>query len=122
MLNSRMKFLLSFLFAFAAAPLVNAQSASPAPDAIYFNGHILTGEGLPFEPFSIEKVSAKPHFVTALVVREGKIVAATSDRDALSLAGPATQKIDLAGAFVMPGFNDAHLHLGEAGHSKLSVD
>src|SRR4051794_31088576 len=113
MLNSRMKFLLPVLLACAAAPMLNAQSANPAPDAVYFNGHILTGEGLPFAPFSTEKAAAEPHFVTAIVVREGKIVAATSDHDALPLAGPSTQKIDLAGAFVMPGFNDAHLHLGE---------
>ena len=119
-----MKFLLPVLLACAIAPLVPAQNANPAPDAIYFNGHILTGEGLVFEPFSAEKASSatKPHFVTALVVSQGKIVAATSDHDALQLAGPSTQKIDLAGAFVMPGFNDAHLHLGEGGRTKLSVD
>ena len=122
MLNSRMKFLLPVLLACAVAPLVNAQSANPAPDAIYFNGHILTGEGLPFEAFAKEKAAAKPKFVTAIVVSDGKIVAATGDHDALALAGPSTQKIDLAGAFVMPGFNDAHVHLGEAGHSKLAVD
>ena len=48
----RLLYLLPVLLACAAAPLVNAQSANPAPDAIYFNGHILTGEGLPFEPFT----------------------------------------------------------------------
>jgi predicted amidohydrolase YtcJ len=119
-----MKFLLPALLACVAAPILHAQSANPAPDAIYFNGHILTGEGLVFEPFSSgnASVAAKPHFVTALVVSQGKIVAATGDHDALPLAGPSTQKIDLAGAFVMPGFNDAHLHLGGAGRTKLSVD
>lgn len=115
-----MKFLLPVLLACAAAP-IHAQSSNPAPNAIYFNGHILTGEGLPFEPFAKGK-TATPHFVTALAVSEGKIVAAGSDHDALALAGPATQKIDLAGAFVMPGFNDAHLHLGEGGREKLSID
>lgn len=119
-----MKFLLPALLACVALPLLNAQRANPAPDTIYFNGHILTGKGLIFAPFSPEKASraAKPHFVTALAVSQGKIVAATNDHDALLLAGPSTQKIDLAGAFVMPGFNDAHLHLGEAGRTKLSVD
>jgi predicted amidohydrolase YtcJ len=30
--------------------------------------------------------------------------------------------VDLGGHFVMPGFNDAHLHLAEAGFQKLTVD
>ncbi len=30
--------------------------------------------------------------------------------------------IDLGGGFAMPGFNDAHLHLGSAAQAKLSVD
>ncbi len=38
------------------------------------------------------------------------------------LKGPQTQVVDLGGHFVMPGFNDAHLHLDDAGMTKLSVD
>ena len=34
----------------------------------------------------------------------------------------STQMVDLGGAFAMPGFNDAHAHLGSAGEIKLSVD
>jgi len=30
--------------------------------------------------------------------------------------------IDLGGAFVMPGFNDAHVHLASGGFEKLNVD
>ena len=36
--------------------------------------------------------------------------------------GPQTQIVDLGGHFVMPGFNDAHLHLDDARMTKLSVD
>jgi predicted amidohydrolase YtcJ len=36
--------------------------------------------------------------------------------------GPKTQVIDLGGHFVMPGFNDAHVHLGSGGFEKLNVD
>jgi predicted amidohydrolase YtcJ len=36
--------------------------------------------------------------------------------------GPETRIVDLGGHFVMPGFNDAHLHLAEAGREKLSVN
>jgi len=42
--------------------------------------------------------------------------------DIQKLKGPQTQVIDLGGHFVMPGFNDAHLHLADAGLQKLNVD
>ena len=38
------------------------------------------------------------------------------------LKGPQTQVIDLGGHFVMPGFNDAHLHLAEPDCRSLNVD
>jgi predicted amidohydrolase YtcJ len=38
------------------------------------------------------------------------------------LARKGTKIIDLRNAFVMPGFNDAHVHLASAGFSKLQVD
>ena len=40
----------------------------------------------------------------------------------LKLKGPATEVVDLGGHFVMPGFNDAHLHLANAGFQRLTVD
>jgi len=36
--------------------------------------------------------------------------------------GPSTRIIDLRGAFVMPGFNDAHVHIGQSALAKLAVD
>src|SRR5262249_32288190 len=57
-----------------------------------------------------------------LAVTQGKIVAIGSSEDVKKWQGPQTQVIDLGGHFVMPGFNDAHLHLGSAGMSKLEVD
>ena len=107
-----MKFAASLLLACALAPS-RGQNATLVADAVYYHGHILTGEGLG---------GRAPRFVSAVVIRHGQIVAATNDAAALKLAGPATRKIDLAGAFVMPGFNDAHLHLAEAGRIKLAVD
>jgi predicted amidohydrolase YtcJ len=35
--------------------------------------------------------------------------------------GPQTRVIDLHGQFVMPGFNDAHLHIGQSALAKLAV-
>ena len=63
-----------------------------------------------------------PAQVTAIAIANGKILAAGTDADVLKLKGPKTQVIDLNGAFAMPGFNDAHTHIGAAGRQKLSVD
>ena len=57
-------------------------------------------------------------------LRCGAIASRPSARlvDLEKLKGPQTQVVDLGGHFVMPGFNDAHLHLADAGTTKLSVD
>jgi hypothetical protein len=93
----------------------SAQTASPdtSPRAIYFHGNILTG---------VDLEAAHPQRVSAIAVRNGVVVASGSDDDVMKLLGPKTRLVDLGGAFVMPGFNDAHAHLGDAGRIKLSVD
>ena len=58
----------------------------------------------------------------AIAVRGDRIQAVGKTLDIQKLKGPQTQVIDLGGHFVMPGFNDAHLHLDDAGMTKLSVD
>ncbi|HYK36508.1 amidohydrolase [Alloacidobacterium sp.] len=101
--------------AFFCSLLVAAASAQtniPA-DAIYYHGNILTG---------VDLESAQPQRVSAIAVRGGLIVGTGSDADLKKLQGPSTKMVDLGGAFVMPGFNDAHAHLGDAGRIKLSVD
>ena len=90
----------------------SAQTAAPA-DAIYFHGNILTG---------VDLESAQPQRVSAIAVRGGLVVATGSDADVEKLQGASTKMADLGGKFVMPGFNDAHAHLGDAGRIKLSVD
>ncbi|HEX4387631.1 MAG TPA: amidohydrolase [Steroidobacteraceae bacterium] len=82
-------------------------------DAIYLNGDILTGEAL---------TAAQPTRVAALAVRAGRVEAAGSVAQMAALRGPHTQVTDLHGAFAMPGFNDAHLHLGDAGITALETD
>jgi predicted amidohydrolase YtcJ len=97
-----------------AAAMSHAQT--PA-ETIFLNGSILTGTHLrPNDP------SATPAKVTALAIANGNILAAGSDAEVLKLKGPKTNVIDLNGAFAMPGFNDAHTHIGEAGRQKLSVN
>ena len=43
---------------------------------------------------------------------------ATRD-EIMKLKGPDTKVVDLNGHFVMPGFNDAHMHLASAGLEKM---
>ena len=90
-------------------------SAGNAPDAIFFNAMIYTGEGF---------TQDDPQIVRAMAIRAGKIIAiGTTDR-ITRLAGPKTVLHDLSASasFVFPGFNDAHTHLGGAGRTKLNID
>src|SRR5580704_4940711 len=36
--------------------------------------------------------------------------------------GPNTRIMDMHGAFVIPGFNDAHVHIGQSALAKLAID
>ena len=49
----------------------------------------------------------------ALAIRGGRIVALGSSIDMLRLAGIGTQRIDLNGRLIVPGFIDSHIHFYE---------
>ncbi|MBS1798861.1 MAG: amidohydrolase [Acidobacteria bacterium] len=101
-------------------PLLSpAQPASPAggPDIVYFHAKILTGAHL-----RANDPSGTPAQASALAVSRGRIVAVGSDADILRRKGPQTKIVDLGGAFMMPGFNDAHTHIASAGQQKLTID
>jgi predicted amidohydrolase YtcJ len=87
----------------------------PRADAIYVHANIYTG--VPSESGFSSILRAE-----AIAVRGDRIQAVGKNEDILKLKGPQTQVIDLGGHFVMPGFNDAHLHLADAGMQRLSVD
>jgi predicted amidohydrolase YtcJ len=95
-----------------ALSLLSAQTVSPVV-AIYYHGNILTGVGLG---------EARAQRVTAIAVAGHQIVAIGDDATILRRQQPGTTLLDLHGAFVMPGINDAHVHLGDAGRTKLAVD
>lgn len=87
------------------------------PDILYIHGNILTGSHLkPADP------DALPARAQALAIRQGVITAVGDDATVLALKGPQTTVVDLHGAFTMPGFNDAHTHMAEAGQQRLAVD
>jgi len=92
-------------------------SSTAAPDAIFFNAVIYTGEGF---------AEDKPQTVQAMAVGGGKVIAVGSNEEITRLAGPHTRLLDLDSAntstYIFPGLNDAHVHLGSAGRTKLNID
>src|SRR4029077_13912589 len=60
--------------------------------------------------------------VDAMAVRDGRVEAVGRNDEIVKLKGPSTEVINLGGHFVMPGFNDAHVHLANAGFQRLTVD
>ena len=58
----------------------------------------------------------------AVAVRANQILKVGSTREILRLKRPQTVVIDAKGGSVLPGFNDAHLHLVEGGLALQGVD
>lgn len=71
-----------------------------SPDLILFNGRVAVP-------------STDPSGQTALAVGRGRILTVGANQDILPLAGPATERIDLDGRLVVPGFIDTHIHFYE---------
>ena len=101
----------------ALAPGISAQNepAKLKADTIFTHGNIYTGV---LDSSSL--VAGKR--AEAIAVRGDFIVAVGTRDEVMKTKGPETKIVDLGGHFVMPGFNDAHLHLAAAGREKLSVD
>lgn len=69
-----------------------------APDLVLFNGKVVTVDG----EFSIAQ---------AVAIKDGRFIAVGSDAQILPLAAGRTEKVDLEGKTVLPGFHDSHVHL-----------
>ncbi|HEX9110331.1 MAG TPA: amidohydrolase [Terriglobales bacterium] len=94
-----------------------AQNAAPKPkaDVIFTHGNVYTGV-VDSSSLGAGKRSE------AIAVRGDRILAVGTRDEVMKTKGPDTKFVDLDGHFVMPGFNDAHLHLASAGFEKLNVD
>jgi predicted amidohydrolase YtcJ len=106
-----------FLFLVCMISTMQAQTQpdKPVADIILIHGNIYTG------------VSADATFhgtrrASAMAVRGDRVLATGDEPQVLKFKGPQTQVINLDGHFVMPGFNDAHLHLASGGFRRLTVD
>jgi predicted amidohydrolase YtcJ len=81
---------------------MNAQHDAVQADAVFFNGKIATQD-------------ERRSFVTAIAVKDGRVLASGNDATMMTRAHPATKRIDLRGRTVIPGLNDSHLHVIRGG-------
>src|SRR6266567_4392613 len=103
------------LFCTISMLLAENNPSQPKADVILVHGNIYTGVEVPSSFHAMQRVEA-------LAIRGDRVQAAGTESEILKLKGPQTQVINLGGHFVMPGFNDAHLHLASAGFRRLTVD
>lgn len=80
-----------------------------APDAIYFNAKVWTGD-------------AEPEFAEAFAVEGERLSAVGTNAQIRSLADDSTRFIDLAGELVVPGFIDNHTHFQAASRALSAVN
>ena len=94
---------------FAQAPDKTRPAANAATAVtIYRNGRIYTND--PASPWA-----------EAMLVRGEEILAVGDDDEVSALADAGAQAVDLEKHFAMPGFNDAHVHIGGAGEDWIAV-
>ena len=98
----------------------NHSQASPAPapaDLVLTNARI-------------ETMDPAHEWASAVAIRGESIVAvsyaaapaqAVDDPAIKPLVGPHTRIVDLRQQFVMPGFNDAHVHIGQSAMARLTI-
>ena len=77
---------------------------------------------------AVYTVDAARSWASAVAVRGGRIIYVGTDSVPAALVGPATEVVELAGAMVLPGFQDAHVHpviggaeLGECHVTKMTT-
>jgi predicted amidohydrolase YtcJ len=105
---------LARLAACAAAVLVvssamgAAEGARPAADLIITGAKIWTGD------------SQNPE-AQAIAVLGGHVVAVGTDRDVMAWRGATTKVVPAGGKRMVPGFNDAHVHILDGGQELAAV-
>ncbi len=101
----------------SGVPSQNAQNAQkPKADLIFTHANIYTGVVDPASSLGAGKRAE------ALAIRGDRILAVGMPDEIMKWKGPQTKIVDLKGRFVMPGFNDAHMHLASAGLEKMNVN
>ncbi len=111
-----MKILIATLVLMSVSSFAQKQASA---DYIFVNGDIYTGAVLPYMPGA---KAPSPLRVQAIAVKNGRIAAIGTNDEIRKFHSKQTKTVDLGGHFVMPGFNDAHLHLANGGFEKLNVN
>jgi predicted amidohydrolase YtcJ len=120
-----MKLIFVLLLALLGITMTSVTEAQTTADTIFINGDIYKGalSVLSKTGGAVQYASATElGRAQAIAVVAGKIIAVGSNADIQKLKGPKTEVVDLGGHFAMPGFNDAHVHLGSGGFEKLNVN
>jgi predicted amidohydrolase YtcJ len=93
----------------AAVAALSLAQAGAGPDLILHNARIYTVD--PSRPTA-----------DAIAIRGDRIVRVGANAEILSLRAPATRVMDVAGATIVPGLQDAHGHFTGLGASMQSID
>lgn len=78
-----------------------AGCAGNAPDTVVFNGKVFTSN--PAQPWA-----------QAIAIRGDRVIAVGDTTTITALATSSTRRLDAGGRTIVPGFNDAHQHVGIA--------
>ncbi|MGO9863895.1 MAG: amidohydrolase [Terriglobales bacterium] len=92
-----------------------ASAPKPKAELIFTHANIYTGVVNASVMFGANRRSE------ALALVGDRILAVGTREEIMKLKGPETKIVDLDGHFVMPGFNDAHVHLASAGFEKMNA-
>jgi predicted amidohydrolase YtcJ len=105
----RSRHVLLTILAASVVHTVSGQGVRTQADLLLVNGRVYT-------------VDAARPWAEAIAVKGSRILAVGTTADIKAMAGAGARTIDLAGAFVSPGFNDAHVHIDSTGALLVGVN
>lgn len=100
---------MSFYYRATLFGLLTIPTALAQADLILTNGRVWTG---------VERARMEQ----AVAIKDGRILAVGTSRAMKVHSGSATRTIDLSGKFVMPGFNDSHIHFSGGSDRLTEID
>src|SRR6202030_1732994 len=107
--NSKLNKIWLATLGLSAAIVVTAFGQSAAPDLVLYNGKIFTSN------------EAHP-YAQAIAIRGERISGVGDSKTIMGLAGRNTKLLDLGGRTVIPGINDAHMHIELEPASTVALD
>jgi predicted amidohydrolase YtcJ len=103
--------LTALILAAGSAGAQNLKHDTAVADLVLAGGRVVT----------LAEPGLKPRSLS-IAVRGGRIAALGTDAELRALVGPSTRRVDLAGALVLPGLTDAHVHVEGLGTARESLD